>query len=94
MSRNRHHPAALILCLSLLGLAPTAARAGDIPWSSLSADEQRVLSRARDGWEQMSTERQRRLINGAHRWQDMTPQQREQARERWQERREQGRDRR
>lgn len=79
--------ALLTLAIALLGLGPATAWSGDIPWSSLSPDEQRILSRARDGWDRLPTERQRRLLDGAHRWQDMTPRQREQARERWQDRR-------
>lgn len=73
--------------------AASTAQAGDIPWSSLSAEEQRTLSRARDNWDQLPTGRQQRLLEGARRWQHMNPQQREQARDRWQERREDKRDR-
>jgi len=87
-------PIILILGLSLLGLGHAAAWAGDIPWSSLSADEQRTLSKARNNWDQLPTERQQRLLDGAHRWQEMNPQQREQARDRWEQRREERGDRR
>lgn len=77
-----------LLLLGLVLLAPLApsAYAGDIPWSSLSPDQQRILSRAHDRWDQLPTERQQRLLRGAQRWQAMTPEQREQARERWRER--------
>ena len=85
---------ALALILGLMTMGPVIAQAGDIPWSSLSADEQRILSRAHGNWDQLPTERQQRLLNGAHRWQEMNPQQREQARERWQERRDSKGDRR
>jgi len=87
-------PLILILGLSLMGLGHAAAWAGDIPWSSLSADEQRTLSKARDNWDQLPTERQQRLLSGARRWQEMNPQQREQARDRWEQRREDRGDRR
>jgi hypothetical protein len=65
----------------LFGQAP--AWAGDIPWSSLSKDEQRILYRARDQWDQYPTERQRRLLRGAQRWQGMDDAEREDAKERW-----------
>jgi len=78
----------LLLGLTLLAPLAPAALAGDIPWSSLSPEEQHILSRAREHWEQMPTERQQRLLRGARRWQHMTPEQREQARERWKERHE------
>ena len=77
----------LILGLGMISLLPVVARAGDIPWSSLSADEQRTLSKARKGWDQLPTERQQRLLSGARRWQEMNPQQREQARDNWKQRR-------
>jgi hypothetical protein len=84
----------LILLLGLVLLAPLAptAFAGDIPWSSLSSDQQRILSRARDRWDQLPTERQQRLLRGAQRWEAMTPEQRETARERWRERHQRGRE--
>lgn len=80
-----------LLALTLLiGTAP--AMAGDIPWSSLSDDQQRILHRARDRWDDMPTERQQRLLRGAERWQHMDEHEREQARERWRHRREERRD--
>jgi hypothetical protein len=84
----------LILLLGLVLLVPLApaALAGDIPWSSLSPDQQRILSRARDRWDQMPTQRQQRLLRGAQRWQAMSPEQREHARERWRERHQRGRE--
>lgn len=86
MKAITRHISLLLFSLTLLGLGQTIAWAGDIPWSSLSADEQRTLSKARGNWEQLSTERQQRLLSGARRWQEMNPQQRDQARERWQHR--------
>ncbi len=77
----------MLLSSTLLGLGTGLAHAGDIPWSSLSADEKRTLSRAQDKWDQLPTERQQRLLDGARRWQNMSPDQREQARERWEHRR-------
>jgi hypothetical protein len=74
------------IALALL-LGHAAAFAGDIPWSSLTPEEQRILHKARDNWERMPTERQHRLLQGAHRWREMSPRQREQATERWRERR-------
>jgi hypothetical protein len=82
----RLRPYITLIGLALL-LGNASAWAGDIPWNSLSPEEQRILHRARNDWDNMSTERQRRLLRGAHRWQDMSPRQREQARERWRERR-------
>jgi hypothetical protein len=80
---------ACLLGVALTGPLTTVAHAGDIPWSSLSPEEQRILGKARDRWDQMPTERQQRLLRGAHRWQDMSPEQRDAARERWKQRREQ-----
>lgn len=83
----------IIMSAGLLSLGSGMAVAGDIPWSSLSTDEQQTLSRARDKWDQLSTERQQRLLDGAHRWQNMSPEQREQARDRWRQRRDERRQR-
>ena len=73
--------------------APPAARA--VPWNSLSADQQRLLSRVSGQWDQLPAQRQQSLASGSQRWLGMSPDQRTQARQRfnqWQQLPQQRRD--
>ncbi len=54
-----------------------------VPWSSLSSDQQRLLSRLSGQWDQLPPQRQQALASGSQRWLGMTPDQRGQARERF-----------
>jgi hypothetical protein len=49
------------------------AERGDIPWESLSPEEQQALKRYRGQWDGYSTERQQRLRQGAQRYMDLPP---------------------
>lgn len=49
------------------------AERGDIPWESLSPEEQQALKRYRGQWEGYSSERQQRLRQGAQRYMDLPP---------------------
>lgn len=49
------------------------AQRGDIPWNSLSPDEQQALKRYRGQWDEYSGERQQRLRDGAQRYLDLPP---------------------
>ena len=59
--------------------APGAA----VPWSSLSQDQQHLLSRLSGQWEQLPPQRQQALASGSQRWLGMSPDQRTQARQRF-----------
>lgn len=52
-----------------------AAR-GEIPWQSLSPEEQSVLQRYRGQWDKYSGSRQREMRNGAQRYLQLPPQKR------------------
>jgi hypothetical protein len=54
-----------------------------LPWSSLSPDQQRLLSRMSGQWDQLPPQRQQALASGSQRWLGMTPDQRDQARQRF-----------
>ena len=62
---------------------PAAAPAAPVPWSSLSPDQQRLLSRLSGQWDQLPPQRQQALADGGQRWLNMSPDQRSQARERF-----------
>jgi hypothetical protein len=49
------------------------AQRGDIPWNSLSPEEQQALKRYRGQWDEYSGERQQRLREGAQRYMDLPP---------------------
>jgi hypothetical protein len=49
------------------------AERGDIPWESLSPEEQQALKRYRGQWDGYSSERQQRLRQGAQRYMDLPP---------------------
>lgn len=78
--------AALCLALACLGAADARAavdgyriylaQRGDIPWQSLSPEEQAVLQRYRGQWNNYSGSRQREMRNGAQRYLQLPPQKR------------------
>ncbi len=49
------------------------AQRGDIPWNSLSPEEQQALKGYRGQWDEYSGERQQRLREGAQRYLDLPP---------------------
>ena len=66
--------------------APATEAPAPAAWSSLNAEEQKVLSKYGDRWDTLPAEQ--RLLKGTRRWLAMTPEQRENARDRfarWQE---------
>ena len=62
-------------------LAPAPGAA--VPWSSLSQDQQHLLSRLSGQWDQLPPQRQQSLASGSQRWLGMSPDQRTQARQRF-----------
>ena len=46
---------------------------GDIPWQSLSPEEQGQLEGYRNHWEHYDTNKQKRILDGAHRYLDLPP---------------------
>jgi hypothetical protein len=62
---------------------PASVPATPVPWSSLSPDQQRLLSRLSGQWDQLPPQRQQALADGGQRWLNMSPDQRTQARERF-----------
>ena len=46
---------------------------GDIPWQSLSPEEQGQLKGYRNDWNQYDTHKQKRILDGAHRYLDLPP---------------------
>jgi len=63
--------------------APAATAPAGVPWSSLSPDQQRLLSRMSGQWDQLPPQRQQALADGGQRWLNMSTNQRAQARERF-----------
>ncbi len=63
--------------------ASAPATGGALPWSALSQDQQRVLSRLSGQWDQLPAQRQQALANGSQRWLGMSQDQRTQARQRF-----------
>lgn len=61
----------------------TATGGGGVPWSSLSQDQQRLLSRMSGQWDQLPPQRQQALASGSQRWLGMSPDQRTEARQRF-----------
>lgn len=66
---------------------PEGSMQGDMPkqpldWSSLSADQQRMLAPVRSQWDRLPPRRQRRLADHASHWAAMPPEKRELIRER------------
>jgi Protein of unknown function (DUF3106) len=75
-------------CLPVAAQAPapgvTAPQPGAaVPWSSLSGDQQRLLSRLSGQWDQLPAQRQQALASGSQRWLGMSSDQRTQARQRF-----------
>jgi hypothetical protein len=60
--------------------APAAAA---VPWSSLSQDQQHLLSRLSGQWDQLPPQRQQALAGGSQRWLGMSQEQRTAARQRF-----------
>ena len=52
------------------------AERGDIPWQSLTPEEQKALKRHRGKWDSYSTERQSNMRQGAQRYLDLPPEKR------------------
>jgi hypothetical protein len=52
------------------------AQRGDIPWQSLSPEEQDALRRYRNQWDGYSSERQQEMRRGAQRYLELPPQKR------------------
>ncbi|HTV78575.1 MAG TPA: DUF3106 domain-containing protein [Steroidobacteraceae bacterium] len=77
--------AGVCLPVSAQGVNPpmAAPAAGGVPWSSLSPDQQRLLSRLSGQWDQLPAQRQQSLASGSQRWLGMSPEQRTQARQRF-----------
>src|SRR5580658_5978286 len=63
--------------------APAAPAAAGVPWSSLSPDQQRLLSRLSGQWDQLPPQRQQALAGGSQRWLGMSQEQRAAARQRF-----------
>ncbi len=78
----------LLALVCMLGGAPAQAdvdpyrlylaQRGDIPWESLSAEEQQALKRYRGQWDDYSSDRQQRLRQGAQRYMELPPDKRQQ----------------
>jgi hypothetical protein len=84
--------AAVLLLAAAAPVFPQTATTGEaprnVPWTSLSTDQQKVLSRFEKEWEGLSPQRQQTLSRGSDRWLKMSPEQRKGARtrfQRWQE---------
>jgi len=66
------------LLAAVLALAASPAHSdADIPWQSLSKDEQSVLRKHSADWSNLSPERQRKLRNGARQYLQLPPEKRE-----------------
>jgi len=52
------------------------AERGDIPWESLSPDEQAALRRHRGKWDSYSSERQKSMRQGTQRYLQLSPEKR------------------
>ncbi len=66
------------------GASASAPAATPVPWSSLSADQQHLLSRFGNQWNTLPPARQQALARGSERWLGMSTQQKDMARERFQ----------
>jgi Protein of unknown function (DUF3106) len=79
--------AALVACAVVLAPAfaqePPAAPAGPVSWSSLSPDQQRLLSKFGNDWNSMPPARQQALARGSERWLGMSQTEKDQARDRF-----------
>jgi Protein of unknown function (DUF3106) len=64
---------------------PPAEAAQGVPWSSLSADQQKLLGKFSGNWNTLPPERQQALARGSTRWLGMSPEQRGQAQQRFQQ---------
>jgi hypothetical protein len=73
----------LPVCAQNVSPPATAPAGGGVPWSSLSQDQQHLLSRLSGQWEQLPAQRQQSLASGSQRWLGMSAEQRTQARQRF-----------
>jgi hypothetical protein len=75
------------VCLPVRAQVPeggaSAPGAAAVPWTSLSEDQQRLLSRMSGQWDQLPPQRQQALANGSQRWLGMSQDQRTAARQRF-----------
>ena len=87
MSSVRFHSIAarvLLIAALALGSASAFAQTGaQVPWSSLTADQQQLLEAVHKNWDQLPPPAQQRLIRGAQRWSTLTPEQRDNVRKRF-----------
>ena len=65
------------------GAAPAASPPAPVAWSSLSPDQQRLLSHFGSQWSTLPPARQQALAHGSERWLGMSPAERDQARQRF-----------
>lgn len=63
---------------------PAGPPAAPVPWSSLSPEQQRLLSSFNSQWNSLPPARQQALAHGSERWMSMSPGERDQAHERFQ----------
>ncbi len=70
--------------LPAAGLPAPAAPAAPLAWKDLPANQQELLHAYAKNWDTLPPARQQALARGAHRWLSMDPQERTQARERFQ----------
>jgi len=86
-----HRLKSLLLTLAITVLLPAAGNVyagGEIPWQSLSPEEQQALQPYRNRWDDYSSRRQREMRHGARRYMQLSPQKRrevEQQRHRYQQ---------
>ncbi len=88
MSNSRYTRRAALAAMFAVGMhcatvsraraeTPAAVNAAaPTPWSGLSPEEQKVLSRYSESWNSLPAEQQQRLLRGTRRWLAMTPEQR------------------
>jgi hypothetical protein len=84
IDRRKIQLAVTLAALLLSGAASAAinpdrlylAARGEIPWQSLSEEEQEALRDYRGRWEEYDTDRQQRMREGARRYQQLPPEKR------------------
>ncbi|MGB8325989.1 MAG: DUF3106 domain-containing protein, partial [Steroidobacteraceae bacterium] len=75
--------AAAIVTSPVFAHAATAVPLQPIAWSSLSAEQQKVLTNFVDRWDALPPARQQALARGSGRWVAMSPDQRQEAQQRF-----------
>lgn len=58
------------------------AERGEIPWQSLSSEEQNALQKYQGNWSQYSSDRQQRMRHGAQRYLELPPDKRREVEQR------------